>query len=213
MTVAVPSLNAITGVILAGGLGRRMGGEKAMRMLAGRPLVNHVIDRLAGQLEPGRLMLNINTAAIDLTAYGLSILPDSLDDRPGPLAGLLAAMQAGRPDGWVLSVPTDTPFLPRDLVSRLRQGLADHAADISLAASANGLCQVCGLWPVRLADDLAKSLASGQNKVLTWATRHKVCRIDFPLEQIGLRHADPFFNINTPEDLAEAERLISGANT
>ena len=207
MSGTLPTLDAMTGVILAGGRATRMGGDKVMRPLVGRPLVRHVIDRIEPQLAPGHLFLNADRPVAGIE---LKLLPDTVAGRPGPLAGLLAAMLAGQHGGWVLSVPADTPFLPRDLVSRLCQGLANTGAGIALAGSANGLCQVCGLWPVHLADDLARFLASGQNKVLTWASRQTFCQIEFPPEQIGLHRADPFFNVNTPEDLAEAERMLSG---
>ena len=206
MSGTLAKLDAITGVILAGGRATRMGGDKAMRQLAGYPLISRVIDRIEPQLSPGRLFLN---ADHPLAGIELNLVADTLSGRPGPLAGLLAAMLAGQDGGWVLSVPTDTPFLPRDLVSRLRHGLFNTGASIALAASANGLCQVCGLWPVHLTDDLARFLASGQNKVLTWASRQSICQIEFPPEQIGRYRADPFFNVNTPEDLAEAERMLS----
>ncbi len=205
---------AVVGVILAGGLGRRLGGgDKALRLLAGQPLVAHVVARLAPQLAPGRLLLNANGVGPELTSFGLPLLADTRPGRPGPLAGILAAMQAIRSeageDGWVLSAPTDTPFLPLDLVARLAEQQSSAAADIVLAGSAAGLCQVCGLWSCRLADALAQSLAIGQNKVLAFASAHKMSQVTFPPQPVGGEKVDPFFNINTADDLAAAERLLS----
>ncbi len=201
--------SVITGVILAGGLGRRLGGGKAQRALAGRPLLEHVIARLAPQLAPGRLVLNVNSGAPDLAALGLPIVPDTVTGNPGPLAGILATMQAVGGAPWVLSAPTDTPFLPFDLVARLAQRQAETGAAIVLANSDAGLCQVCGLWSADLAAALAQSLANGQNKVLDFAADHAFATVRFPLQQIGRATVDPFFNINTPDDLAAAERFLS----
>jgi molybdenum cofactor guanylyltransferase len=198
----------VVGIILAGGLGRRLGGGgKAQLLLAGRPLLAHVIERMALQLAPGQLRLNANGDPAELAEFGLPIVPDTIAGRPGPLAGVLAGMQTKA--AWVLTVPTDTPFLPLDLLAALIARQAETGAEIVLAASDAGLCQVCGLWSADLAAALAQSLASGQNKVLDFATRHGAVQAHFPLQQIGHATVDPFFNINTPDDLASAERILS----
>jgi len=202
----------VLGVILAGGAGRRMGGvEKALVLLGGKPLAAHVAGRLAPQLAGGRLMLNSNGEATQFAGLGLPLLPDGMEARPGPLAGLLAAMRAAEGLGahWVLSAPVDTPFLPTGLVARL--GAAARGGSIALAASADGLCQVCGLWPAGLAGALAESIASGQNKVLKFVERHPWVRVEFPQESNQGRMIDPFHNINTPSDLALAEDFIGGS--
>jgi molybdenum cofactor guanylyltransferase len=196
-------------VVLAGGLGRRIGGGKAQRLLQGRPLLAHVVARLAPQAGPGRLLLNVNDGAAKLAAYGLPVVADTLAGRLGPLAGVLAAMQFAKQADWVVSAPTDAPFLPLDLVTTLLRCQQDTGASIVLAESEAGLAQVCGLWSVQLAEPLAQSLASGQNKVLDFAARHAFATVRFPPQQIGGRSVDPFFNINTPDDLAAAERLLS----
>jgi molybdopterin-guanine dinucleotide biosynthesis protein A len=203
----------ILGVILAGGQGRRMGGrDKAVVLLAGRPLAAHVARRLAPQLPPGRLVLNANGPPEALAELGLPVVGDATANRPGPLAGLVTAMQAAKAMSpaadWVLSVPTDTPFLPDDLLDRLAAEAAAGEAEIVLAASAGGLCQVCGLWSVGLQDSLAAALASGQNKVLDFVERHRWARVEFPPQSIGAATCDPFFNVNTPEDLARATELL-----
>ncbi len=211
--MSVAQTGTVVGVILAGGLGRRLGGGKAQRLLAGRPLLGHVIARLEPQFAPGQLLLNSNGEAVDLAHIGLPTIADSVAGRPGPLAGILAAMIAakdlpGRPN-WVLSAPVDTPFLPLDLVAVLGQRQRETGTAIVLARSDAGLCQVCGLWSVSLAATLAQSLESGQNKVLDFAAQHGAAEGRFPLQRIGSASADPFFNINTPDELAHAERILS----
>ena len=126
-------------------------------------------------------------------------------------AGLLAAMRAAEAGGaaWVLSAPVDTPFLPTGLFARL--GAASHGGAITLAASAGGHCQVCGLWPAGLAGPLAQAIASGQNKVMDFVERHPWTRVEFPPEVNAGRTIDPFHNLNTPGDLALAEDFIGGA--
>lgn len=201
----------VLGVILAGGAGLRMGGvEKALVLLGGTPLAAHVAARLAPQLEPGRLILNCNGEAGRFTGLGLPLLADGLEGRPGPLAGLLAAMRLAQDLGasWLVSAPVDTPFLPVDLVARLTA--ASRSRSVVLAASAGGLCQVCGLWPVGIAGALAGALASGQNKVLNFVEQRPWTRVDFALESKVGRTVDPFHNINTPADLALAQEFIGG---
>lgn len=210
LAVAPPPSDEVLGVVLAGGLGRRLGGAKAQRLLAGRPLLTHVLDRLMPQLAPGRLMLNINGDASAFAAYGLPIIPDTIAGRPGPLAGILAAMLgAGAGAAWVLTAPTDTPFLPPDLVNTLMSRQRETGVDIVLANSQAGLCQVCGLWSVGLASALADRLAIGQNTVLDFAERHAHSSVPFPPQWLGRQSIDPFFNINTADDLAIAERMLT----
>lgn len=197
-------------VILAGGRGERLGGDKPLAKLAGRPLVAHAVDRLRPQLAAGKLALNVNGRPEAYAFLGLPVIPDSVTDQPGPLAGLLAAMQAADSGSkWILSVPADTPFLPLDLAARLLAAAALGDAEIVLAAADAGICQVCGLWSIELAAGLARSLASGQNKVMAFVQQRRWSRVDFPPVTIGGKAIDPFFNVNTPADLARAEELLT----
>ena len=215
MIAPPPIVNLISGVILAGGRGYRLGGtDKALQMLAGRPLVAHVAARLAPQLPAGRLMLNANGSVEQFAQFALPVFADDVAGQPGPLAGILAAIRSTEKGvAWVFSAPTDTPFLPSDLVARLAADAEIGGVEIVLAASSGGLCQVCGLWSTSLEHDLAAALASGRNKVLAFAERHRWRQVEFPPVDVGAAAVDPFFNINTPEDLAIATGLLNSAQT
>jgi molybdenum cofactor guanylyltransferase len=189
---------SVLGVILAGGLSRRMGGgDKALLALRGRPVLAHVIERFAPQVHG--LVLNANGDAARWAGFGLTVVPDGLPEFPGPLAGLLAAMDwaAGRYE-WIATAPCDSPFLPRDLVARLLA--ADGGA--AIAASGGRSHPVAGLFPAALRDELAAYIAGGGRRAGEWAARAGASVVAFPTEPV-----DPFFNINTPEELAEAEAL------
>ena len=196
------------GLLLAGGRATRMGGgDKGLRLLAGRPILDHVIERLRAQLD--RLLLNANGDPARFAAYGLPVVGDSPPDFAGPLAGVLAGLEwAAReaPDcPLLLSAPTDAPFLPRDLARRLWAGRESEGADIAMAASGGRTHPVVGLWPAALAPALRHALVEeGLRKVDIWTARYRVAVVDFPIEAV-----DPFFNANRPEDLAEAERLVA----
>ncbi|MEO0821698.1 MAG: molybdenum cofactor guanylyltransferase MobA [Pseudomonadota bacterium] len=198
----------VAGVILAGGLARRMGGgDKALRPLAGRPILAHVIERLGPQVAA--MALNANGAPERFAAFGLPVIADTVEGFAGPLAGVLAGMRWAAPQGFthVASAAGDTPFFPATLVARLAAAAEAEAQPIALAATEDprrGLSEhpTFGLWPVALADDLEAALRADMRKVIVWASRHGCARAVF---------ADagpfPFFNVNTPEDLAEAEGL------
>ena len=196
------------GLLLAGGRATRMGGgDKGLRLLAGRPILDHVIERLRPQLS--RLLLNANGDPARFAAYGLPVVGDSPPDFAGPLAGVLAGLEwtaREAPDcPLLLSAPTDAPFLPRDLVQRLWAGRESEGADIAMAASGGRTHPVVGLWPAALAPALRHALVEeGLRKVDIWTARYRVAVVDFPIEAV-----DPFFNANRPEDLAEAERLVA----
>ena len=196
------------GVILAGGLARRMGGgDKPMRRIAGRSLLQRVIDRLAPQCDG--LVLNANGDAARFAAFGLPVIADSVADFPGPLAGILAGLgwvALHRPDAqWMLSAPGDCPFLPRDLVSRLHAARIAEDAQLAVAASAGQSHPVIGLWDVRLRHELRHALVNEDiRKVGRFTARCSVATVEWPSEPL-----DPFFNANTIDDLAEAERLAS----
>ena len=153
--------SGVPGVVLAGGLARRMGGgDKPLREIGGQPILARVIARLASQCD--RLILSANGDAQRFASFGLPVVADAVQDYPGPLAGILAGLDwaaANRPDAqWVLSAPGDCPFLPRDLVLRLRQALSDQRAELAVAASRGRSHPVVGLWKVALRDALREAL-------------------------------------------------------
>jgi molybdopterin-guanine dinucleotide biosynthesis protein A len=199
---------ATLGVILAGGLARRMGGgDKTMRRIAGRPSLDHVIERFEPQCAA--LILNANGDPARFTAYGLPVLADDVPDFAGPLAGVLAALDwcAAHHPGveWVASVAADCPFLPRDLVARLQADRLAMQADLAVAASGGQSHPVIGLWKVSLRDELRHALVVEQcRKVGRWTARHRLATTQWPATPV-----DPFFNANTPDDLSDAEALAA----
>lgn len=196
----------VVGLLLAGGQSRRMGGgDKCLRILGSETILARIIGRVRPQVR--HLVLNANGDAARFAGYGLPVVADSVEGFAGPLAGMLAGLDwaaAQAPDcPWVASVPTDAPFLPPDLIARMLAGL--DGADMACAASGGQAHPVVGLWPVRLRDDLRHALTVEQiHKVDVWTGRHRLATVYFPI--VGI---DPFFNTNRPEDLAEAERLLS----
>jgi molybdenum cofactor guanylyltransferase len=197
----------VIGLLLAGGQSRRMGGgDKCLRLLGGETILARIVARVRPQTR--QLILNANGDPARFPAYGLPIVADSVEGFAGPLAGVLAGLDwtaANAPDcPWVASVPTDAPFLPVDLIARLLAPAAE-GADMACAASGGQSHPVVGLWPVRLRDDLRHALVAEQlHKVDIWTARYRLATVEFPVAGI-----DPFFNTNRPEDLAEAERLLS----
>lgn len=200
----------VAGVLLAGGLSRRMGGtDKMLRHVGARTILGRVIERLAPQV--GALVLNANGDAARFAEYRLPVVADSIAGFAGPLAGVLAGMEwaaAGAPGcHWIVTVPTDAPFLPDDLVSRMLEAVEREGADMACAASAGRDHPVCGLWPVRLASELRRAMTDEDiRKVDRWTARYRLVRVEWPAGPV-----DPFFNANTPDDLAEAERLLTRA--
>ena len=197
-------------VILAGGQASRMGGaDKALLPLAGKPLVGHAIARLAPQVST--LIISANGELSRFAPFGLPVIADSLDECPGPLAGLLAGLEwhaEHRPDiQYVASVPTDTPFFPANLVARLRAAANPQQKPV-VARSESGVHPVIGLWPVEIAPDLREALERGMHKVGAWAELQSAIEASFPQDEINGEAVDPFFNINRPEDLAKAEALL-----
>jgi molybdopterin-guanine dinucleotide biosynthesis protein A len=201
------SPEGVAGVILAGGLARRMGGgDKALRPLGGVTLLDRVIARAAPQVSA--LWLNANGDPTRFARWSLPVVPDDVPGAPGPLAGILAALDlaaATRPDAeLVASFPCDAPFIPRDLVARLAAARRDQGTAIAVAASGGRTHPVAALWPVALRHDLRRALVEeGIRKVERWAGRH-----GFALAEFATDPVDPFLNGNTPEDLADAERLL-----
>jgi molybdopterin-guanine dinucleotide biosynthesis protein A len=196
------------GVLLAGGLARRMGGgDKPLRTIAGRTILERVIERLAPQCH--RLILNANGDPARFAFTGLPVVPDDVPGFAGPLAGILAALDwaaAHRPElEWVASAAADSPFLPHDFVSRLHAARAAAGVPLACAESGGQAHPVNALWPVALRTDLRQALVvEDMRKIDRWTARHGIARADWPD-----RPVDPFFNANTPEDLDEAERLLS----
>ncbi len=197
----------IVGLLLAGGQSRRMGGgDKTLRLLAGQTLLDRVIDRVRPQVDA--LVLNANGDPSRFARFGLPVVADSIADFAGPLAGILAGLDwtaADRPDcAYVVSLATDAPFLPADLVARLVEGMNSQPAELACAASGGQPHPVIGLWPVRLRDELRQALvAEGIRKVDVWTARYRLATVDFPVATI-----DPFFNANRPEDLDRAAALL-----
>lgn len=201
-------MTKIPGVVLAGGLARRMGGgDKPMRRIGGKTILERVIARLAPQC--GGLIINANGDPARFTGFGLPVVADDVADYPGPLAGILAALDwaaANRPDAqFVLSAAGDCPFLPRDLVSRLDAARAAQDAELAVAASGQRTHPVVGLWSVRLRHALRQALVvEGVRQVGRWTARYRSATVTWPTEPL-----DPFFNANTIDDIAEADRLAA----
>lgn len=208
-------MSAPPGVILAGGLATRMGGgDKCLLPLGSGTLLDAVIARATPQL--GALALNANGDPARFDDYGLPVLPDSIGGYPGPLAGVLAGLDWAAEQGAdrIVTVAADTPFFPTDLVARLQAASAGQTHPLVLAATPRGeevtksmtgkliRHPTFGLWPVALRDDLRAALRDGLKKVVLWTDRHDGRLAEFPVDGF-----DPFFNINTPDDLTEAEAL------
>jgi molybdenum cofactor guanylyltransferase len=193
------------GVILAGGLARRMGGgDKPMRTIDGRTILDRVISRFRPQCDD--LLLNANGEPDRFAAFGLPVIADSVADYPGPLAGVLAALDWAaeqRPQAnWVASVAGDCPFLPRDLVARLHAARIEAGATLVVAQSGAQRHPVVGLWRIDLREDLRDALLSGVRKIQLWTSRYPIAVATWAAEPV-----DPFFNVNAADDLEEARRL------
>jgi molybdenum cofactor guanylyltransferase len=173
-------------------------------------MIAHVIARVRPQASA--LVLNANGDAARFASLGLPVVADPIEGFVGPLAGVLAGMRwtaALRPAAThTLTVSSDAPFLPLDLVTRLTAALAGRPTAIAVAASGGELHPVIGLWPVALADDLEAALKGGVRKVLAWTDRHGTVPVEFPFLRAGERKIDPFFNANTPAELADARALL-----
>lgn len=207
------------GVILAGGLATRMGGgDKALLEIEGQTLLSRVIARLRPQVA--EVALNANGDAARFDKYGLPVLPDSIGGFPGPLAGVLAGLDwaANKGADAIVTVAADTPFFPADLVPQLllasegrRHLLAmattpqDGDAPLKSGGERINRHPTFGLWPVALRDDLRAALNDGLRKVVQWTDRHGAGEALFPAVPF-----DPFFNVNTPADLAHAQALAAG---
>jgi molybdopterin-guanine dinucleotide biosynthesis protein A len=183
------------------------GGDKPLREIGGATILARVIARLAPQCEC--LILSANGDPRRFASFGLPVIADGLKDYPGPLAGILAALDwaaVNRPNApWIVSAPGDCPFLPRDLVAGLREALIAAEAELAVAASRGRSHPVIGLWSVALREPLREALfVEGVRKVGQWTARRRAATVAWPADPV-----DPFFNANTADDLAEAERLAA----
>ena len=201
-------MTAVAGVLLAGGLARRMGGgDKCLRPLAGETLLARVIARAAPQVGP--LILNANGDPARFAPYDLPVVADVVEGHAGPLAGILTALDWAAENAphhpLVASFATDAPFLPLDLVATMVEARDLAGADLACAASDGRAHPVFGLWPVELRADLRDALVEqGERKIDRWTASHRLVEVAFPCTPV-----DPFFNANREDDLAESERLIA----
>jgi molybdopterin-guanine dinucleotide biosynthesis protein A len=194
------------GLVLAGGLARRMGGgDKALIAINGITILDRVLATLSAQCP--RMVINANGDPKRFADTGLPVIPDNVAGYPGPLAGVLAGLDwlAEQKLGieWMVSVPGDCPFLPDDLVERLHQARRADGVPLACARSGKWRHPVVGLWPVALRTDLRRALIEEDlRKIEVWTARHSIAIADWPDEPF-----DPFLNVNTPQDVARAEQL------
>jgi molybdopterin-guanine dinucleotide biosynthesis protein A len=196
------------GLVLAGGLARRMGGgDKARIEIGGVSILDRVLACLSAQCTG--IVINANGDPTRFADTELTVVPDNVPDYPGPLAGILAGLDwlAAQDNGieWIVSVPGDCPFLPDDLVEKLHLARRKMGAGVPLACAGSGEWRhpVVGLWPLALRADLRKALVEEDlRKIEVWTARHGVAIAEWPVEPV-----DPFLNVNTPEDAAQAERI------
>jgi molybdopterin-guanine dinucleotide biosynthesis protein A len=186
------------------------GGDKGMLELVGKPMLRHVIDRLA--LQVGDMVINANGDPARFAAFGLPVVADTVAGFIGPLAGVLAGMSWANKNSpgarWIVTAPGDAPLLPGDLVERLLGAAGGADRTIALAKSGGELHPVIGLWPVSMAQDLEEQLGRGVRKVLDWTCRHDTVEVSFAPTPLCGRSIDPFYNANTPDELNELRSLL-----
>jgi molybdopterin-guanine dinucleotide biosynthesis protein A len=204
------STKGVVGLILAGGRSSRMGGgDKCLLPLAGRPVLASVIARLRPQVSD--IVINANGEPARFAPFGLPVVADSVAGFAGPLAGVHAGLEwvkANRPGTrYIVTVASDTPFFPDDLVQRFLRQL-DYHRSLLVAASAEGVHPVIGLWSVALARDLHECLEQGIHKVGAFTKQHGAVEVFFDPVKVEERLVDPFFNINRPEELEQAGALL-----
>ena len=200
--------NMPPGLILAGGLSRRMGTNKALSHLGEKPLLSHVIDRVTPQVS----QLVLNAPENWAHAFALPLVPDTKPGHAGPLAGILAGMRHfadhAPQASHFLTVPADSPFFPADLSAQLTNHITGEDA-IVIAASSGHVHPVFGLWPVSIADDLEQWLEDDNNRrIRSYMARHVTLGVAFPPVESATASIDPFYNINTPDELATAETFL-----
>lgn len=190
----------VTGVILAGGQARRMGGtDKGLLELAGRPMIEHVLERLEPQVEA--LFINANRNLDQYRHYGHPVIPDRDGDFSGPLAGMASAMAAAH-TRYIVTAPCDSPLLPEDLAVRLLSALQQQQADIAVVHDGERLQPVFALLSVALHDNLEQALSAGERKIDRWYGRHSMASADFSDCKAAFR------NVNTPQDLEELAQQL-----
>ena len=198
-------LHGVLGVILAGGQSLRMGGgDKCLRHLGGRPILEWVIERVRPQVPD--LIINANGDPERFASFHLPVVADVIEGFAGPLAGILTAVEwaaTHRPSSrWVASFPSDCPFLPKDLVMRMLRAVEAKNGELACVTSSGRAHPVCGLWRVELAGRLRKGIVEDEiRKIDLWTAQRHVVEVAFASEPL-----DPFFNVNSPEDLVAAER-------
>jgi len=202
----------VTGILLAGGRSSRMNGhEKALLDIGGKPMLLHVLARLAPQV--GHVAINANGDPARFSGHGLPVIRDSIDGYAGPLAGLHAGLAWARnetPEAcFVASVPVDSPFVPTDLVPRLKAALLAHNAACAIASSQGERYPVAGLWRLELADAIEMALNENVRALHRFADLNQAVTVDFPLMSVGEEAIDPFFNVNAPTDLDRARALYA----
>jgi molybdenum cofactor guanylyltransferase len=204
--VALPVTIPTLGLILAGGLARRMGGgDKPLKTVGGVTILDRAIARMRPQCAS--LLINANGDPARFAATGLPVVADDVPDFAGPLAGILAGLDFAAAHApsieYVASVPGDCPFLPRDLVARLHETRQAQGTPLACAKSGDWRHPVVALWPVALRGDLRQAVAGeGLRKIEVWTARHGIALAEWPVTPV-----DPFFNVNTPEDVEAADRI------
>jgi molybdopterin-guanine dinucleotide biosynthesis protein A len=203
----------IAAIVLAGGRATRLGGgDKPLRPLGGRPMLARILERLGPQV--GAVAISANGDPERFSDYGLPVLADEgPSGQAGPLSGILSGMAWAKAAGRrkVLTVAGDTPFFPADLAERLADAVARRPGHIAVAASGGRRHPVFALWPVALEADLSGFLTgSATYSVAAFLERHETTSVDFAAASVGGKTMDPFFNVNTTEDLAEAEAIVRG---
>lgn len=207
------SKSRVTGVILAGGQSRRMGGgDKGLLMLGAKPMLAHVTERLRPQV--GALAINANGDPVRFASLGLPVVADTIGGFLGPLAGVLAGLRwsaINLPEAThVVTAAGDAPLVPSDLVQRLLAPLVLNPRAVALASSGGEVHPVIGAWPVALADDLEAALRAGVRKVLSWTDRHGTIRVEFAMLAAPGGEIDPFYNANTPEEFEALRARVAG---
>ncbi len=206
-------MTVIAGIVLAGGLSTRMGGQdKCLMHLGEQTLLEKTISRLSPQVD--MIAVNTNSDAEEYKQTSLPILPDTFEGFAGPLAGVLAGMEwaAGNGADCIATVAADTPFFPKDLVRVMHKALAGQSGAIAIAETPAEDARfynhpTFGLWPVALRDDLRGALEQGVRKVIQWAKPHGVAKATFTSDPF-----DPFFNVNRPEDFQKAQEFLKDYN-
>jgi len=202
----------VAGVLLAGGLSRRMGGgDKCLRDLGGKPILSHIIERAAPQV--GALVLNANGDPARFQDFGLPVAADVVEGYAGPLAGVLTGLDwaAAQAPGaaWLASFACDAPFFPLDMVARMAAAVEAAHADMACAVTHGRTHPVFGLWPLALREELRKAMLQEDiRKVDLWTARYHLVEVEFPDVDTSAGPLDPFFNTNRPEDLEEAAGFL-----